>query len=375
MENIEIIITSPESENSKVRLAQPASFKSSNDDFSATVRQCKENIIKNNLTASLATKKRNYIHKTTHAATFTKDKKSSNAIETEITKRESLLRSIKNKDITLVNEYSDDIFEYLYQHELNNLPTHNYSLAPDSQYYMRPAMRAILVDWLVEVHNRFEYTTETLLLAINLFDRFLSQNKVTMSKLQLLAITSLFVAAKFEEVNLPKVVNYSYLTDGAATEEDIITAEKFMIQSLRFNISSPSPVSFMKRISNSDDLTDPSNMDSISQFLIEYTTCSSKFIDLKPSLASSMSMYIARKINLQHSVWDDQIKKLSGNIDAMNDKQFQNLCKELIMEIVTPSTKLTALTNKFQTSTYNEAYKKIENWCQHQISKDFAKLF
>lgn len=84
-----------------------------------------------------------------------------------------------------------EIFAFLYRRELETLPSHNYLLDKTSKYYLRPSMRTILVDWLVEVHEKFQCYPETLFLSINLMDRFLAKNKVTMNKLQLLAVTSL----------------------------------------------------------------------------------------------------------------------------------------------------------------------------------------
>lgn len=40
-------------------------------------------------------------------------------------------------------------------------------------YKIRPSMRAILVDWMVEVHGRFKLLQETLYLTVATMDRFL----------------------------------------------------------------------------------------------------------------------------------------------------------------------------------------------------------
>ena len=37
-------------------------------------------------------------------------------------------------------------------------------------------MRAILVDWLIEVHSKFKLRKETLFITINIIDRFLEKN-------------------------------------------------------------------------------------------------------------------------------------------------------------------------------------------------------
>ena len=44
-------------------------------------------------------------------------------------------------------------------------------------------MRAILIDWLVEVHLKFKLMVETLYLTVNLIDRFLEKEPITRNKL------------------------------------------------------------------------------------------------------------------------------------------------------------------------------------------------
>ena len=196
---------------------------------------------------------------------------------------------LEKNDVSMVAEYSNDIFTYLYNQENIYQPTHNYLQDPESPFYIRPSMRAILVDWLVEVHEKFSLVPETLLLGINIMDRFLSFNKATVSKLQLLAVTSLFIAAKFEEVNLPTVTTYSYITDGAASIDDIKSAELFILKSLKFQISWPNPLNFLRRISKVDGYKfETRNM---GKFLLEYIMSCPRFVSLKPVSYTHLDVY------------------------------------------------------------------------------------
>ncbi|GAB2303168.1 hypothetical protein Dimus_037164, partial [Dionaea muscipula] len=51
-------------------------------------------------------------------------------------------------------------------------------------------MSAILVDWVIEVHDKFDLMPETLYLTVNLVDRFLAVKMVPRRELQLLGINS-----------------------------------------------------------------------------------------------------------------------------------------------------------------------------------------
>jgi len=65
------------------------------------------------------------------------------------------------------------------------------SRQPDITYNMR----AVLVDWLVEVVEEYKMTNETLYLAVSYIDRFLSSMSVIRSKLQLVGTAAMFIAA------------------------------------------------------------------------------------------------------------------------------------------------------------------------------------
>ena len=58
-------------------------------------------------------------------------------------------------------------------------------------------MRAILIDWLVEVHLKFKLMVETLYLTVNLIDRFLEKEAITRNKLQLVGVTAMSIASKY----------------------------------------------------------------------------------------------------------------------------------------------------------------------------------
>lgn len=63
---------------------------------------------------------------------------------------------------------------------------------------LTPSMRAILIDWLIEVQENFELYHETLYLAVQLTDRYLCRAQVKREYLQLVGATCMLIAAKFE---------------------------------------------------------------------------------------------------------------------------------------------------------------------------------
>lgn len=69
-----------------------------------------------------------------------------------------------------------------------------------SQPDINPKMRSILIDWLIEVHRKFELTPETLYLTINIVDRYLSVKTIPRKELQLVGISAMLLASKYEEI-------------------------------------------------------------------------------------------------------------------------------------------------------------------------------
>ena len=99
-------------------------------------------------------------------------------------------------------------------------------------------MRAILLDWLIEVCEVYKLHRETYYLAIDYIDRYLSKKKsLPKTHLQLLGITSLFIAAKVEEIYPPKIGEFAYVTDGACTEDDILKQELLILSELQWSIN------------------------------------------------------------------------------------------------------------------------------------------
>ena len=76
----------------------------------------------------------------------------------------------------------------------------------DSQPEINFKMRSILMDWLTEVHRKFELMPETLYLTFNIVDRYLSVKTVPRRELQLVGISSMLIACKYEEIWAPVVV-------------------------------------------------------------------------------------------------------------------------------------------------------------------------
>lgn len=80
-------------------------------------------------------------------------------------------------------------------------------------------MRAILIDWLIDVHLKYKLVPETLFVAVSIIDRYLEKTHILRSKLQLVGITALFIACKYEEIYPPNLQDFSDVTDKAYSKQ------------------------------------------------------------------------------------------------------------------------------------------------------------
>lgn len=90
--------------------------------------------------------------------------------------------------------HAQDVFTYLMERE----KTFRVQKYMHTQNQISPKKRAILVDWLVELQQQFNLNHETLYLAIKIMDHFLMEKCITTANIQLLGMTCLFIAAKFD---------------------------------------------------------------------------------------------------------------------------------------------------------------------------------
>ncbi len=129
-------------------------------------------------------------------------------------------------DPVMSAEYVVEIFNYLRILEDQTMPKLDYMETVQEEVTWK--MRGILVDWLIDVHNKFSLLPETLFLAINVMDRFLSVDSISLPKLQLLGLTCLFIASKYEEVTHPSIKNFIYMTDNGYNEEEVLKVCYFL---------------------------------------------------------------------------------------------------------------------------------------------------
>ena len=217
------------------------------------------------------------------------------------------------EDPLMVAEYANEIFEHLRELECNSTPNPDYM---DHQDDLEWKTRGILVDWLIEVHTRFHLLPETLFLAVNIIDRFLSEKVVQLDRLQLVGITAMFIASKYEEVLSPHVANFRHVADDGFTESEILSAERFVLTTLNYDLSYPNPMNFLRRISKADNYDIQTR--TVGKYLVEIALLDHRFMDYRSSHVAAAAMYLARLI-LDRGEWVSNFKQSSFSKSEVQD--------------------------------------------------------
>ncbi|XP_014086155.2 G2/mitotic-specific cyclin-B [Bactrocera oleae] len=254
--------------------------------------------------------------------------------------------------LLLVSEYVNDIYNYLFQLEDEQCIRENHL---DDQVEVYPKMRAVLIDWINEVHFQFHLTPETFQMTVAIIDRYLQEVKNTKrTHLQLVGVTALFIAAKYEELVPPSIADFVYITDDTYNSKQIVQMELKIIKALDCNLSRPLPIHFLRRFSKAAKVEDIHH--AMAKYFLELTSIEYDLAAYKPSEIAAASLFLALhllKENARASVgfnnkhWSPTMQYYS----RYTAKHLRPIAKKIAVVVRNaPTAKLKAVYTKYQSS-------------------------
>eukprot|EP00442_Polarella_glacialis_P027377 CAMPEP_0115120426 /NCGR_PEP_ID=MMETSP0227-20121206/45678_1 /TAXON_ID=89957 /ORGANISM="Polarella glacialis, Strain CCMP 1383" /LENGTH=410 /DNA_ID=CAMNT_0002522081 /DNA_START=47 /DNA_END=1279 /DNA_ORIENTATION=- len=202
-----------------------------------------------------------------------------------------------------VSEYVFDIFSKLDRDEEKfALPRPDYM---KDQPELCEEERSIAIDWLVEVQGKYKLRTETLFLAVGLFDRFLSTKKVRRDDLQLIVVCASFIAAKFEEIDPPEVRDFVHMTQQACSKQSIVAMEVKMLTALEFCLCRPTAAHFLERYHRANGCSEVQRF--ILQYALELALLDLKMAKYSPSQQVAAALIISTGLAQELPVWPSGI--------------------------------------------------------------------
>nr|XP_008357379.2 putative cyclin-A3-1 isoform X1 [Malus domestica] len=223
-------------------------------------------------------------------------------------------------DPQLCVPYARDIYEYLQKLEAdeNRRPSPDYMTK--IQKDVTANMRGILVDWLVEVAEEYKLLSDTLFLTVMYIDKFLSLNVLNRKRLQLLGVSSMLIASKYEEISPPHVEQFCYITDNTYDRGEVLKMEADILKSLNFNLGSPTIKTLLRRFtrfaqeSYKWSLQDPNlQLEFLGYYLAELSLLDYECVQFLPSLVAASVTFLARfMIRPKDHPWTLSLQRYSG---------------------------------------------------------------
>merc|ERR1719466_575933 len=257
---------------------------------------------------------------------------------------------IDEKDLEnpqLCAEYTQDVYSYLRKLEPSSAVRAGHLLGCS----INEKMRAVLVDWLVEVQLQFKLLQETLFSTISIVDRFLAVEglTITRSKLQLVGVAAMFLASKVEEVYAPACSDFVYITDHAYTEDAIKQMEMKILQTLKFNLFEPLSLHFLRRYSKAGDVDVLQH--SLAKFAIELALVEYDLVPVPGSklaaAALCLSLMLLEPKEKQSGIWGETLVFYSG----FHKEELMPIVYRLAQSIASSSlkgSKMEAIRNKYR---------------------------
>ncbi|XP_022371114.1 G2/mitotic-specific cyclin-B1 isoform X2 [Enhydra lutris kenyoni] len=199
-------------------------------------------------------------------------------------------------DPNLCSEYVKDIYAYLRQLEEEQAIRPKYLLGRE----VTGNMRAILIDWLVQVQMKFRLLQETMYMTVSIIDRFMQNNCVPKKMLQLVGVTAMFIASKYEEMYPPEIGDFAFVTDNTYTKHQIRQMEMKILRSLNFGLGRPLPLHFLRRASKIGEVDVEQH--TLAKYLMELTMLDYDMVHFPPSQIAAGAFCLALKI-LDNGDW------------------------------------------------------------------------
>ena len=248
-----------------------------------------------------------------------------------------------------VDEYFKEIFCDMQLKENKLLVDPNY--LKNKQKALNQKMRAILIDWIVDVHKKYKLKPETLYLTVNIIDRFLSKQTVTTVKLQLVGVVSLLIASKYEDIHPPLVKELADITDGAYVPNQLISMENQILSFLNFDLFYPTQWHFLECYKKKLNLN--GNIFYLAWYLMELGLIDYNLINYKGSIIASTVVMLSLK---KFKVYEEkEFEKVTG----YREKELENCIKDIkyIWKKNKIEKNLSAVNRKFSHSKFFEASK------------------
>ena len=268
---------------------------------------------------------------------------------------------IKDYFHALMDDYGDDIFRYLMKNEKVNISDYaNKDLfnLQDKKYF-NEKNRSIIFNWLVKNNFKWKLKDDTIYMAMNLMDRYISKYPSKNSEFQLIAISSYLIASKYEDIYPPYLDELSQICNYIYSNDDIVKKEYEILSGLNFDVlynSSYKYLTFLHSIADKENM----KLLYLAQFILELSLENLDILEHSQCLRAISALLLAKKILQIKKSWNSL--KLYYKYDENEIKKVQKKMIVLLNKVIKSKTK-NSVYEKFESSKYKSVSSLLENLC------------
>uniref|UniRef100_A0A8C6GR03 Cyclin N-terminal domain-containing protein n=1 Tax=Mus spicilegus TaxID=10103 RepID=A0A8C6GR03_MUSSI len=236
-------------------------------------------------------------------------------------------------DPNLCSEYVKDIYAYLRQLEEEQSVRPKYLQGRE----VTGNMRAILIDWLIQVQMKFRLLQETMYMTVSIIDQFMQNSCVPKKMLQLVGVTAMFIASKYEEMYPPEIAKHQ-----------IRQMEMKILRVLNFSLGHPLPLPFLRRTSKVGEVDVKQH--TLAKYLMELSMLDYDMVHFAPSQIAAGAFCLALKI-LDNGEWTPTLQHYLSYTEESLLPVMQHLAKNVVM-VNRGLTKHMTVKNKYAASKH-----------------------
>jgi len=235
-------------------------------------------------------------------------------------------------------------------------------------------MRSILINWLAQVSLQFKLLQETLYLTVDIIDRFLSLQgtKLQYKSLQLVGVAAMLIACKYEEMYVPEVSDFVFITDQAYDTKEILSKELDILRALNFNFGKPIALNFLRRNSKAGYVGVKHH--ALAKYILEESLTNYGLASVKPSEKAASALLISLKIleptTPLKDLWCPNLTFYSGH----SLPELTPTCRQLancLLNASSPANKFRAALDKYNTNRHGHVSQLPQT--RKDVLKEFAE--
>jgi hypothetical protein len=278
---------------------------------------------------------------------------------------------IKDYFHALVDDYGDDIFKYLKKNEKINVCDYSNKdifKLQDKKYY-NEKNRSIIYHWLVKNNHKWKLKDDTIYMAMNIMDRYISQYKSKNLEFQLIAISSYLIASKYEDIYPPYIDELSQICNYIYSNDDIIKKEYEILSGLNFDVLYNSSYKFLTFLHS---VVDNQNMKLLylAQFILEISLDNLDILEYSQSERALAALLVSKKILGIKITWNNL--RMYYDYDENKIKTVQKKMIPLLNKVMKSKNK-NAIFEKFESSKYKSVSSLLDNLCSSNKKQKYEE--